>query len=97
MIYNDLYYGDMKMSTQDILKRIAEIEKERSDRIKSYRDACCSTSHRQLFNDLNADIDRQAQRLTGQRREQYEAMKAKRLAEADARDRANEAFWDALV
>ncbi|GEL49852.1 hypothetical protein [Acetobacter tropicalis] len=80
-----------------ILNRIAEIEKERADRIQSYRDACSATSHRQLFNKLNEDIDRQAQGLTGTRRAEYEAMKSRKLAEADARDRENEAFWDALV
>ncbi|MBS1104296.1 hypothetical protein JK202_15000 [Gluconobacter sp. Dm-62] len=73
------------------------IDNERQERIQSYRDSCSSTSHRQLFNTLNHDIDVKAQGLIGSNRAEYEAQKAAKLAAADARDAENEAFWDSLM
>nr|WP_025826024.1 hypothetical protein [Acetobacter persici] len=81
---------------QEVLQEIQKINNEKKARINSYREASLSTSHRQLFNTLNKDIDIKAQGLEGEYRASYEAEKASRLAEADARDKANKAFWDAL-
>ncbi|MBS0984617.1 hypothetical protein [Gluconobacter cerinus] len=81
----------------DVLAEIEKINQTKKDRIQSYRNACASTSHRQLFNTLNHDIDIKAHGLTGTNREAYERMKAQKLAEADARDKANEEFWDNLT
>lgn len=78
------------------LQEINKINNEKKARINAYKEASLSTSHRQLFNTLNKDIDVKAQGLIGSNKTEYEAMKARRLAEADARDRANKAFWDAL-
>ena len=78
------------------LQEINKINNEKKARMNSYKEASLATSHRQLFNTLNADIDNKAKGLIGVNREQYEAMKAQKLAEADARDKANKAFWDAL-
>lgn len=86
------------MSVIDEIKAMSiAIDNERQERIQSYRDACSSTSHRRLFNTLNHDIDQKAQGLLGANRAEYESQKAARLAEADARDAKNEAFWDSLL
>ncbi|GAN93854.1 hypothetical protein Gbth_038_002 [Gluconobacter thailandicus F149-1 = NBRC 100600] len=81
----------------DVLAEIEKINQTKKDRIQSYRNACSKTSHRQLFNTLNYDIDQKANGLTGENREAYKRMKAQKLAEADARDKANEEFWDSLL
>lgn len=81
---------------QEVLQEINKINNEKKVRMNSYREASLSTSHRQLFNSLNADIDHKAKGLIGVNRSEYEAMKAQKLAEADARDAKNKAFWDAL-
>lgn len=81
---------------QEVLQEIQKINDEKKARINAYKEASMSTSHRQLFNTLNADIDHKAKGLIGANRSEYEAMKAQKLAEADARDARNKAFWDAL-
>lgn len=89
--------GDYIMDAiQWALQEINKINNEKKARMNSYKEASLATSHRQLFNTLNADIDHKAKGLIGANREQYEAMKAQKLAEADARDAKNKAFWDAL-
>jgi len=81
---------------QEVLQEIQKIKDTRKARINAYKEASLATSYRQLFNTLNADIDIKAQGLIGSNKTEYEAMKARKLAEADARDKANKAFWDAL-
>ncbi|MEJ5154550.1 hypothetical protein WH240_04980 [Gluconobacter wancherniae] len=81
---------------QEVLQEIQKIKDTRKARINAYKEASLATSHRQLFNTLNADIDIKAQGLIGSNKTEYEAMKARKLAEADARDKANKAFWDSL-
>lgn len=89
--------GDYIMDAiQEVLQEIQKINDTRKARINAYKEASLATSHRQLFNTLNKDIDIKAQGLKGEYRTSYEAEKASRLAEADARDAKNKAFWDAL-
>ena len=85
------------MSNADLLKKIAEGKANRRKTLIERRDAALKTSARDIFIKLNAEADRLAQGLTGRYREEYEARRAQRLADADARDRETKAGWDKII